>query len=72
MIILIVLHFVFGFIYSALMAGYFEQDSLDDIYWNFVLWEVVIFVRTLVVLWRLLAGKRPDWYKKPYYIYTRW
>lgn len=71
-VFLIILHFVIGFVYSAMMARHLEQDSDNDIFCNFLIWELVIVLRTIVMLWRLLAGDSPSTKKKAHYIWSRW
>lgn len=70
-LILIVAHFVGGFIHSALMARWFEHTSDDDIFFNMFVWEILVIGRTARMMWRLAAGYSPSRYKKRHYIWSR-
>jgi len=64
-------HLLIGFIFSALMARYFDHDDWENIYLNFMVWELVIVFRTIIMAWRLLAGQKSQYNRKWHYIWTR-
>lgn len=67
----IIAYLLVGFVHSAVMARFFEQVSENEIFFNFALWVVLIPLRFFVMLWRFMAGYKPSYYKRRYYIWSR-
>jgi len=68
----IIIYLFIGFVYSAFMARWFQQESENEILINFLLWALLIPTSFIVMGWRLIAGYTPSYYKKWYYIFSLW
>ena len=69
---LVALYLLVGFVHSALMSRWYEQQTDAEILQNILLWALLIPARFSLLIWRLMAGYTPSYYKNSYYIWSRW